>query len=620
MNAITRSIRQILQGALKAFQTFPAAIACALAFAIVTMVRIQLEWPEQEAYNFLFNCLHWSFALGAVFSLTAITAAQSRYNQKRAFMIANLLGAAAALVTFLLLYFFGAADPVLEGTRYVRVSALAAARVGVAMFVSFLCFIVLAAYPEEESDFARALFMTEKAFFIALLYGMVIMSGLSGVAGAVQALLYRAMSWKVYAYLGTVTGFLAFTIFLGYFPDFRRGEKDEKREIAQKQPRFIEILFEYIMIPILLALTVVLLLWAARTVISGGMSTNFIQISGIATSYAVAGIWLHLMVTHSQTGLAKFYRLFYPLAALVILAFEAWALLIQLQKYGLKMDEYFFAILWIFALAASILLLLLKQNSHRIIVALACALALLAVLPFAGYHALPVRSQVDRLESLLLSQRMLQDGQIVPAAAEPELAVRQDITDAVTYLANAQDATLPAWFDRELRDGLVFEERFGFAMAHRPPDLQPGQSGYMATILELRNEAIDIRGYQWVVYASQLMKEQASVSIDGVRGKYDLFWTMRGIDGIPTLRIELDDRVILEQDMNDYFDTISQKYPPGQTGIPYQVPLEEMGMQLETPELHVWVIFNHVEINGDPQRDTLNYWIDLNGIYLIEKP
>ena len=103
MNLFVKSIQQVITGAIKTFKVYPAAILSALGFAIVTLVRIQLDWPQQEDYNFLFNCLHWSFALGASFSLAAILAANSRFNDKRSFMIANILGLTAVSVTFLLL-------------------------------------------------------------------------------------------------------------------------------------------------------------------------------------------------------------------------------------------------------------------------------------------------------------------------------------------------------------------------------------------------------------------------------------------------------------------------------------------------------------------------------------
>ena len=110
------------------------------------MIRIQLDWPQQEAYNLQFNSLHWALALGAVFSLAAITAAQSRYNEARTFLLANMLGAAVAVVTFLLLYLFGGTDPGLEVSRYAVVSGLAAARVGVAILVGFLAFAIFVGY------------------------------------------------------------------------------------------------------------------------------------------------------------------------------------------------------------------------------------------------------------------------------------------------------------------------------------------------------------------------------------------------------------------------------------------------------------------------------------------
>ncbi len=624
MNAFTRSIAQIFKGAMKAFQTFPVTIACALAFSIVTMVRIQIDWPQQEANNLLFNSLHWSFALGGLFGLAAITGVQTRINTRTSFLAANLLGAAAAVVTFLSLYLPGGVAQ--AGSRYATVSAVAASRVGVGLLVSFLVFIVLAAYPKDQSDFARSFFMTHKAFFIALIYGGVIMAGASGVAGAIKALIYRQMSMKVFEYIGTLVGFLAFTMFIGYFPDFRKGQIDEKREAAQKQPRFIEILFGYIMIPIVLALTAVLLAWTGKTLISG-LSSSFTQLAGIASSYTVGGIWLHVMVTHYETGLARFYRRVYPIAALVILAFEAWALLRELNRVGLKMDIYSFTIIWIIALSAAILLLILKANAHQPIVGIICALAIVSVLPLVGYQALPVTAQVNRLEKLLISQNMLTGGQLIPAATEPDQQIRESITDAVNYLTGANEAKLPAWFDKDLNDGATFRARLGFDQTWPTIEAEPVNQpqGYLATSLYLPNGAIDISNYRWAVklqsFGGEFKAEsESTATIKGDKGTYKIYWqTNQNIPrGIPQLIITLDDRVIIEQDMNDYLDQVSKAYPPGdmkQRAATFQ----DMSMQLESPEVNVLLVFGNVDINVDTQQDTINYYINLQDLYLNEK-
>ena len=622
MNAFTRSISQIFKGAAKAFQNYPATIACALAFAIVTMIRIQLDWPEQEAYNFLFNCLHWAFALGAIFSLAAITAAHSRYNHAKAFLIANLLGALVVLAAFFALYLFG--GTVSEGavSRGEIVSGIAASRVLVLIFISFLAFIIFAGYPKDRSDFARSFFMTHKAFFIALIYGAVIMGGTSGVAGAIQSLLYHEMSEKVYMYLATVSGFLAFTIFVGYFPNFRNGALDEHRDIAQKQPRFIEVLFGSIMIPIVLALTAVLLIWAGKTILTGTWP-DFIQLSSIATSFALGGIWLHVMVTHYESALAKFYRRIYPIAALVILAFEAWALLLQLEQTGLKTAEYFFALIWIVAVVAAILLLIMKAKAHTKVIVLICALAVFAVLPVVGYHALPVTFQVHRLENLLTSQGMLEGDKLLPASTEPELAIRESITDAVAFLASSKDTKLPAWFDKSLDESSTFKAALGFDQTWPEAEdiYYDGSSDYLMTSLMLQPGAADISDYRWVVNLQDYEGKDGEVTttIGGDKGDYTIIWWQNYDEGIPSLKVLLDDELILEQDMNAYLDQVTSAFPPG-TGASSPASFDDMSLQIETPDVTVLLVFSNVEINVDTRQDRINYWLNLSALYLRENP
>lgn len=621
MNVINKIFTQLKKIALKAFQTFPAAIANALAFSVVTAVRIHLEWQEQEVYNFLFNCLHLSFAFGAIFSISTITYSKSHYGDKKTFVYANFIGGIAAVLMFLLLYYLGGQDPEITGMRYKTVSFIAASRVSAAIFVSFLTFVMFAGYPKEQSDFSRSLFMNHKAFFIALIYGIVIMSGTSGVAGAVRALLYRDMSSKVYMYIGTITGFLAFTIFVGYFPDFTKGINDEHRIVAQKQPRFVEVLFQYILVPIVLAMTVVLLLWAGKTIL-GGMRANFIRLSAIATSYAVGGIWLHIMVTHNEVSITKFYKKFLPLTALLILAFEAWAFIIQLQKYGLKTTEYNFIVVWIVAFTSSVLLILKKEKAHHIIVAITCVMAILVVMPVIGLYDLPVTAQVNRLEKLLVNHGMLEGGNITPAAQEPEKEDREAITDSVSYLARHENTKLPTWFDKKLISINNFEKTMGFAQTWPELDYyyEESPSDYMSTSLFLQSMAIEISGYDWALNLQDFSEKgtNGGITLEGIKGTYEIFWMINPTNNISSLEIKLDDRIIMENDMNDYIDKITEKYPPGISSSK-EVPFDDMSLKLESPEISVLLVFRNVDINVNTREDVINYHLYLEALYMKEK-
>ncbi len=617
MGNIIQVISRVFKGAIKAFRRYPAVIANAAAFSIVTIIRIHLDWPQQEAYNFIFNCLHLSFALGAIFSLAVITAAQSRFNTKKSFIIANALGILATILTLILLYFFSGVYPEYSAMRYQRVSVLATARVSAAIFVSFLLFNILAGYPKEQSDFSKAFFMIHKSFFIALLYGLVIMGGASGVAGAIQALLYKGLSSKIYGYIGTISGFLAFTIFIGYFPDFRKGIVDEQRETSQNQPRFIEVLFEYIMVPIMLALTLVLTLWVGKTILEG-MRVPFVQLSSIASSYAIGGIWLHIMITHYKTGLAMFYKKIHSIAVILILAVEAWALVIQLQKFGLKTTEYFFVLIWIVALTAAILLMIKKGKAHNIIAIIVGILTIISVAPHIGYNSLPVTAQVNRLEGILKQEGMFKNHKIVPATKEPEQGVRESITDSVLYLSNLEDVKLPVWFDKDFRKNDVFKQNLGFEQTF------PSHKGaivdeHMGTYLRLTQEAVDIRDYSWAINMQDSYGEEDHVTVNGDKGTYKVCWKANQPYGVPNLKILLNDKTIVDMNMNEYIDKVLKRYPLGKANR-RSATIEDMSMEFETPEIKGLLILNSIDINVDPRLDKISYWIYPGTLYIDEKP
>lgn len=620
MGTFSKSIIKVAKGAMDAFGTFPAAIASALAFSIVTAIRIHLDWPQQEEFNFLFNCLHWAFGFGALFGIAAVTYVRTRKNSVKDFTIANLFTAAVITVIFILLYFFGGRELLPDDNfRFMRLTDISIGRMTALSFAVAVAFVIFAGLPRKNPNMTRSIFMTQKAFITAAIYGGVMMGGTSAVAGTIQALLYNDMSYKVYQYLGTIVGFLTFTIFAGYFPDFSKAEEDEKRKSAQSQSRFMEVLFSYIMVPIALSLTVVLLLWTVRTVMEG-IGSSFVRLSSIATSYAVGGIWLHIMVEEHNNGLAKFYRRVYPVAALLILGFEAWALVVQLGRFGMKTTEYFFLITWVVAVVSVLLIILQKERAYIKISILTALAALIAVLPLAGYHTLPARLQSQRLEKLLIRANMLQAGAIVPGSESIDKELREQITDSVSFLAYQYDAELPDWFDRDLANYRDFKDTFGFEQAWPQYDEYISPSEYVSTFLTLEPVAIDVSGYDWAFNLLDFSRKgEGAAELSGRNGAYLVEWILNETNSsVPRLRISLDDKIILDEVMQSYVDRISEKYPPT-AYQPRTVGLEDMSERFYSDNIEVLVVFNTAEINLDAKNDSITYWLSLNSIYLKEK-
>lgn len=616
MSMFRKSIASAFRGSAKTFRTFPAVMAFAIAFTLIIFIKIESGSRGIQSDSFLLDCLQWALALGAIFSMAAITLVRTRFNNRRSFVLANLAGLAVVLVSFMLLYFFSGVQHTYQ--IGLAVSSTAASRMVVAIGISLLAFIAAAAYPPEVSDFSRSFFMTHKAFFIALIYGLVIGGGTSAVAAAIEALLFPDMSGNVYAYLSTLAGFLAFTIFVGYFPDFERGADDPRRAQVQDQPRFIEILLEYILIPIMLAFTVVLLAWVVRILLPGDAPLVGI-LSGTIGSYAMVSIWLHIMVTHYESKLAGFYRLVSPFALLIIIAFSIGTLTRQINQDGLTTEYYVFILICIFAAISAILLILMKRRAHFFMVLLASILAIIAVLPVIGIEELPVRAQINRLEQLLADEGMLMNGELTPATEEPEDEVRAAITNAVMLLAWNDEEDLPDWFDPSMAEAEVFSRSFGFDMTGFTdgPD-----TAYRDLQLFLPKGQIDISDYTWALKLDEHDKfdpgnTTLTADVQGQAGKYQIEWIVSP-ESIPRLQVSLDDEVIIDQDLSAYVDQLLEKFPFGESQGT-QVTVEDMSHIIETPETSILLVFEMISISQESNAEQLTYWFELREMFLREK-
>lgn len=583
MSSIIKSVSGVLSGAGRAAKAYPAAVGCAVAFALIYILQIQFDLSD---YRFIINCMLWALALGAIAGMAAVAAAQTYTKAKNASLAANLIALAIALATFALLYLSGNADRELTERVVMRVAA--------AIFVSLVAFVVIAGKPSDETDFPRAMFMTHKSYFIALLYGLVALGGASGVAAAVEGLIYPDMSDKVYAYISTLSFLLAFLLFVGYFPPLRAGADPERRKRAQYEPRFIEVLFCYILIPIMLALTVVLLIWAVLNVF-GVTKSNFEQLAATSAMYTIGGLWLHAMTSQSENGATQIYRAVYPVTALVILAFEAWAVIMRLTVTGLKDTEYIFILIWILAAVGSILLLTMRGErrsaAHRRLAVVACALAVFAVLPGVGFYDLPVRAQTMRLESLLVREGMLVDGKLIPATVVPDEKTRAAITDAVDFLVYS-DGDIPGWLDVSYSQGEVFREKFGFDKLWIYDDGTTSESDKSRSVyLYAEPGAVSIGGYEWAV---MLNARQTATPFTTQRGEYTVEWITTNGDSIPMLKVSLNNTPIIEMKLDSFVGYLIEKYPPGTENE--VVKQSELSVPVEGGGISALLTFSEVSI------------------------
>lgn len=614
MEKFSQSVRTVLVNAGKAFGNYPVVLASAFIYVLASLFDISLGYGrEQDGYKLLITSIQLATALSAMFGLAAITWARTRKGTGTAFRNANLLAGGVGVLTFILLYFFSGVTPdyyYSQPLNYLVVHPVAEYRVGAAILISSLSFILFAAHPDEEEDFSRSLIMTIKAFFQGLLFGLVMALGALAVAGAVNALILDLPN-TINGYIMVLSGFLGFTIFIGFFPDFRRDKEDPRLESARTKPHFLSVLLDYILVPIMLAFTLVLLIWAALTIFRG-MDTDFMMLFSISAGYAAAGLILHILVTHSETGMAKFYLKVFPLAVLPILVFEAWALFLQIQRFGLRTTEYLFILGWIVTFIAALLLIVKQQKGHPAIVHVISIAAVIGVLPFLGLGDLPVMTQLNRLERLLTNENMLQAGRIVPAKELPALDVRQDISNTVEFLVYVPHATYPDWLDKNAMQKGRFESIMGFESTVTGSM----SNGFQDVMLAMPSQAVDVTGYEWSIFTSDTGKGYMDeTDFTGTRGIYNLQWDNDQDQGVPIMKLSLNGEVILEENFQGFLEGIKTKYLLGTGEVETQK--EDLIWHSDNDTVEVVFVLRQLQISGSSEDPY--YYLDIATILFKEK-
>lgn len=608
MNNFKDSIRNVFKGGLKASSRFSISIFSAIAISLIAVLKIAGNFESSTMNYLLLDSFQLALLLTAVFSQASIAYAESQSeNNKKSFQYANIASVLVGLITFMLLFFFGESKIIDE---YQVVSTIAVARVIAATFVSAVAFVYFASYSKNIKSFIDSFFMTNRAVVISVFYGLVIMIGVSGVLGAFQSLVYKGMSYTVYEYLGVAVGLITYSLFLGYFPSFKEEEDLENIVSITEQPPFIYILLDNILVPIILALTVVLILWSVR-VLFDGLDVSFEQLSSITTSYVIIGIWLHIMVAKHDSKLANFYKFIYPITALLVLAFEAWALFTRVSKYGFKTTEYSFTLIWIFAVISVILLIVLKNKAYRKIAITASVIAIVWVLPLIGYQDFTYRSQVSMLKTTLTENEMLVDDKIVITDKDIENEERYIITTSVDFIENSEKVNKPAWFKDKMYNNDDFKKTFGFDKTYSFDDVDTEYYWYS---LILETSLLDISDYPVALAVNNpdLIGENQEFEYNG--NSYSLQWKYEKNQMQRIILMENKVKII-DESLEKYFNDLLITYPRENNPERY-VGLDAMSYVIEGSNVEMLLVFNSVEFSFDKNEKLESFFTGINGIYL----
>ncbi len=597
-----RFVQQAAHGGARVLSRYPAALI--LAWLIAAAASARLELGGSPGWSQLFSSLQQAALPGVALGMAATALAVGRTRPAAWMAIGQATAAFMMAIFAVLLFWVYDAWPAVVTVRLVAITVLA-----------LLGYHLILSRPELDLGYDEIWFITLRSGMIAVLYGAVLLSGLSLLVFAAENLLSLSLGAQIYRHLVVWSLWVGFAVFLGCMPDFTPEDPGDRLERGRQQPVFFQLLLQYVVIPLLALMALVLLIWSVRTLVRG-VWPPFARVTAIVSAYSLIGAAAAIFTASHRRALTIWFRRVFPYTSMVFLTFQTATIAIEIAHKGLRTGSYIAIAVSLYAWAAAIVLLLKPPERQRWTGWIAMGILWFAVLPGIGYIDLPAYTQTNRLESTLIRNGMLAGDQIVPAQAGISPADQARITTAVAYLYNQeQQARRPGWLTGSLPDLSRFEPVFGFA--YTDPAREPAQPPARHTLYLTRAQgSLPLAAYDQAVSIGDLWGQPAPVSIQGKQGTYELRLSGFTRNGTPRVRVSHDGHPLPEPDLLSRLRALAEKYPAD--GRTQTAQHDDMLLPLESEGVRLLLVLRSVEAEiteaGIPDR----WFIQLDGLYFAD--
>lgn len=389
-------IKERSSALLHAVVRFPAVVVMLIVLAAVSTVNIAREESSTR--------LVLSIVVAAFFALAAHSLLEKTgHNFLRKLIV--IPAAALAGAGFYLLGLMGLSSGQMGvGPQKYQIRTWLLCSILFILFLAFQCF-------RNKVVFGLVFMSVFKAFFTSLLFSGVLFGGMALILTAVDNLLFR-LAEKTYIYVAVwVWIVIAPIIFLSLIMTFKTDEKSIERDRKISAcPSFFRVLLLYVIIPLLMIYTLVLVIYLGKTLVTGSDQE---LLRPLIMSYSIAVIIVYFLISEIENRLASFSRIVFPKIMAVIALYQVIVSVLELPKQGVDFSEYFIILISIYTVAMGVLMSIIPVKRNVIHILVLCGFAVFALLPFVNFYHVSVESQERVLVNALERNNMISNGDIV---------------------------------------------------------------------------------------------------------------------------------------------------------------------------------------------------------------
>lgn len=482
------------------FKRFPFTIISA------TLASIFLVLATHDLYSEAFNNRLFSYGLVFVFAIFLYAFIKLFNEGLRNFYDLknlknnNLLKIISYVITLPMLYgiyelVFDEKGPLNNyNDRFVYFTLIAALVVASSFIAKF-------SYHE---DYVAYVAKILKAFIISNIYSFIVFVGMSSIVFAMNSLFNFNFGSIVYLRLGIIS-FILFNV-ITFFQDF---PKVRDSFTDYKYPKAFKILLVYIITPLVIIYTLILLIYFIKILVLWQIPNNLI-VNLVIWFSSFAVIYLFFLSRVDSIAFINKFKVIFPISLFPLLAMMFFAIYLRISEYGLTENRYIVIAsgLWVFL---SLIYYIFYRNNSNITIPIFLAIIILITgIGPASAIRLSTRSQNARFERLLKENNMIA-GQYINSDVNVDSSVKNQIIDIVSYMDKRNRIEELKYLPKEFK---LSEESFTrvFGFSNRVEDTSYRGYSYTDGIVDEGDLGfnLDIEGYKNIIFVYSLDKEAKS--------------------------------------------------------------------------------------------------------------
>lgn len=468
-------------------------------------------------------------------------------------------------------------------SRYVGVSA------------AFYLIFLFMPYFYKRGGFELYVIKLSTRFFVTALYSLILFGGISAILFTIDKLLGVHIQSKIYLDIWiAVVGVFAPCFFLAGIPLQTQNFEDTDYS------RLLKVLLLYIMMPLIVAYTVILYIYFAKVIITFSWPVG--MVAHLVLWYGVINVIVFFLIAplRSENNWVRVFifwlsKLLVPLLIMMFVSIG-----IRVNAYGITENRYFVIVLGLWVLGIMIYSSLTKTRRNIIMpISLSIIIILSIFGPWSAY-SISKFSQNARFESLLSKNNMLENNKIVKPKVTVSEEDKTEISRVLGYFSDYHKLADVKYLPTDFKIDNM-ENVFGF------PNTNTGYRNqeirYLSYNTNMADKPINIKGYEYLINIRSYDVKVSKLD-NGVQVNYNNQST--------ELSILSDGKEIFKNKLSEIAKEIHKKY--GTTGK-NELSLDEASSTTENEKVKLKFIMQN--ISGEEDKSTGEIRINSIDFYVL---